>query len=134
MIALMLASVAIADPPATVYVKDGRTATAHGPSFIVHELRMDELLALAKSVPELETKIDEIVAKSAAELAACRDSLSGCQDERDSDAVVITDHMATIARLEEKNRSLKTQRTAVGLSAVASLVASGVIAWQLVNK
>ena len=123
---ILLAIALAQEPPATVYVPEGKSIKTEGPSYVIAEERMDALLAKAKSVPELLEKIQACADESVVALDEANEALVLVKQERQEDHDKMIGLTSKIVVLEEKNTRLKGQRnTAVALSIG---LATGVVA------
>lgn len=119
----------MAEPPETVYVPPGSTATAVGPSFIVHELRMDELLVKARSADGLRARLLE----SADDLESVRDELVALKALRDEDTETIIDLNNRLAKSEADRIKAVRQRNAL-VTTTSSVISLAIAAIYLQSR
>jgi hypothetical protein len=129
MMILFLAAIAHASP-STVYVESGASIVASGPCFIVHEQRMNELLALAESAKELGIRIDELAAKSTIEISALTEALIAARVALGDDAVVIAEAQARAVADANSIRRLRSQRN-VAVVMASGMITGAAVAWRV---
>lgn len=119
---ILLAFVTMALAQDTRFVPDGVTTTAIGPSFIVPETRMDELIARATALDGVLIASRKCVDAAAPALGESREAIRVCTSRMDTDAGLIRDQQADAAKSSVKMSRLKQQRN------VAVVLTVGVLA------
>lgn len=130
MMFLLLVCISFADPPATVFVEEGKIVNASGPSFVVHEERMDILLAKAKSAEDFKTELVKVTDS----LERLNLELSVILDEREEDSMTILNgEIALIAAKQERKYAIRQRNIAyaVTLSTLGGGITAAYIATRL---